>query len=294
MSIPAANPPRAAGQAPGSPAAARPGGAALETLRRALWELKFRARVRLRRGALPNALVIGASKGGTTSVYRWLSRHPQVCASRVKEVRYFNGHHERGPAWYAAQFDPKPGQTVLIEASPSYLWDPDAPGRIRSLLGEPKLIVLLREPVERAWSQYWMKVRRGEETGSFEEVLRREAEGFGVAGQMPSDGSVPRLRYGRHSYLGKGLYAPQIERWLSVFPRDCFHFVRSEDLFRGPAETMSGLLRFLGLPPIQLEGLEPFNAGRYPPLDPAVHHKLAACFAESNARVEQLTGIRWS
>ncbi|MEA3038718.1 MAG: hypothetical protein QOE79_1231 [Sphingomonadales bacterium] len=274
-----------------SPASPSPG--PLARLRGALWELKFRVRVRLGRGALPNALIIGASKGGTTSVYRWLSRHRQVCASRVKEVRYFNGHFEQGPAWYAAQFEPKPGQTVLIEASPSYLWDPDVPERVRSLLGEPKLIVLLREPVDRAWSQYWMKVRRGEEAGSFEEVLRREAERFGPAGQMPSDGSVARTSYGRQSYLGKGLYAPQIERWLSVFPRRCFHFIRSEDLFRDPAAAMSGLLRFLDLPPMDLKGLEPFNTGAYPPLDPALHSKLAAVFADSNARVEQLTGIRW-
>jgi hypothetical protein len=281
--VPAADPSPLPGRFPASPSG----------LRHALWELRFRARVRLRRGALPNALVIGASKGGTTSVYHWLSRHPAVCVSRVKEVRYFNGHFEQGPGWYAAQFAPKPGQTVLVEASPSYLWDPDVPERVRSLLGEPKLIALLREPVDRAWSQYWMKVRRGEEERSFEGVLQREAECFGAAGQMPSDGSVPRIRYGRESYLGKGLYAPQVERWLSVFPRHCFHFIRSEDLFREPAEALSGLLRFLGLPQMRLEGLEPFNAGRYPPLDPAVRFELAACFVDSNARVEQLTGIRW-
>src|SRR3954452_566823 len=176
----------------------------LARLRHALWDLKFRVRVALGRGALPNSLIIGASKGGTTSVYHWLSRHPAVCVSRIKEVRYFNGHYDRGPVWYAAQFEPKRAQKVLVEASPSYLWDPDVPERVRSLLGEPKLIVLLREPVERAWSQYWMKVRRGGE-GSFDEALQREAECFGLAGQMPPDGSVPRLRYGRHSYLGKGL-----------------------------------------------------------------------------------------
>lgn len=272
---------------------ARAAASPLARLRHAFWELKFRARLRLGLGALPNTLIIGASKGGTTSVYRWLSRHPAVCVSRIKEVRYFNGHYEKGPDWYAAQFAPKPGQTVLVEASPSYLWDPDVPERVRALLGEPKLIVLLREPVERAWSQYWMKVRRGEETASFEQVLEREVESFGLAGQMPVDRSVPRIRYGRESYLGKGCYAPQIERWLSVFPRDCFRFIRSEDLFRDPAETMSGLLRFLDLPPMKLDGLEPFNAGRYPPLDPDVRGKLAGCFAQSNARVEQLTGICW-
>jgi hypothetical protein len=265
----------------------------LARLRHALWDLKFRIRLGLRRGALPNSLIIGASKGGTTSVYHWLSRHPAVCVSRMKEVRYFNGHYEQGPAWYAAQFEPKPGQKVLVEASPSYLWDPDVPERVRSLLGEPKLIVLLREPVERAWSQYWMKVRRGEETASFEGALEREAEWFGLAGRMPSDGSVPKLGYGAYSYLGKGLYAPQIERWLSVFPRDRFHFIKSEDLFREPAGTMCGLLRFLDLPPMKLDGLEAFNAGRYPPLDPGVRSKLAGCFAQSNARVEELTGICW-
>ena len=262
-------------------------------LRHALWQLHFHARVALGRGALPNALVIGASKGGTTSVYRWLARHPQVCASRVKEVRYFNGHYEKGPRWYAAQFAPKPGQRVLMEASPSYLWDPGVPERVRSLLGTPKLVVLLREPVDRAWSQYWMRVRRSGETASFPEVIRREAEAFGLAGQMPLHGSVDGLRYGRNSYLGKGLYGPQIERWLSLFPRECFHFIRSEDLFHAPARAMSELLQFLELPSAAMDDFGAHNAGRYPPLDPALRRELTVHFAESNARVEQLTGISW-
>jgi hypothetical protein len=247
----------------------------------------------LGRGRLSDTLIIGASKAGTTSLYHWLARRPAVCPSRVKEVRYFNGHLERGPRWYAAQFAPRRGATVLVEASPSYLWDPHVPARVRALLGAPRLIVLLREPVDRAWSQYWMNVRRGRETASFEAALAEEARRFGIAGQMPADGSVANIDYGRYSYLGKSLYAPQLERWLALFPRECFHFIRSEDLFAAPRRVLPGLLNFLDLAATQMADLAPRNAADYPPLDPNVRRELAPIFRQSNASVRELTRIEW-
>jgi hypothetical protein len=259
----------------------------------ALWHLKFEARAMLRRGALPNALIIGASKGGTTSLYHWLAQHPEVAPSRIKEVRYFNGHFEKGPRWYAAQFAPSRGERVLVEASPSYLWDPHVPARVRASLGAPKLVAALREPVDRAWSQYWMRVRRGETDAPFETVLAHEAARLGAAGQMADDGSVSALDYGFHSYLGKGLYAPQLERWLSVFPRESVHFIRSEDLFEAPERVLGGLLDFLGLPRAAIPDLRPRNAGEYPPLDPGLRRELAPLFAASNRRVAELAGISW-
>jgi hypothetical protein len=262
-------------------------------LRAALLRLRLRAGGALKRGRLPNAIVIGAAKGGTTSVYRWLSRHPDVCASRVKEVKYFNDHYDKGACWYAAHFVGDGRKSVRVEASPSYLWDPRLPERVRSLLPTPKLVVLLREPVDRAWSQYWMRVRHGWERLSFRDAIRREADRFGLAGPFPADGSVAATVYAHQSYLGKGVYAPQLERWLAAFPRSSFHFIRSEDLFRSPAAVLGELLRFLGLAPLALNDLLPQNAGRYPPLDAEFRHELDACFAASNRRVEQLTGISW-
>lgn len=258
-----------------------------------LSELRTRIRAGLGRGALPNALIIGASKGGTTSLYHWLRRHPGVCASRVKEVQYFGDNYRMGPRWYAAQFAPRSAHEIRMEASPSYLWDPRVPERVRRLLGTPKLIVLLREPVERAWSQYWMNVRGGAETDSFGEALRREAEWFGPAGPFLPERSTSPAFYRLRSYLGKGVYAPQIERWLSIFPRANFHFIRSEDMFRSPEGTLSQLLRFLDLPPMEMKDLRPHNEGRYPPLDPEHRRDIQPFFAASNARVEQLTGICW-
>jgi hypothetical protein len=254
--------------------------------------LRLLLRAGLERGALPNALVIGAAKAGTTSVYRWLCQHPGICASYVKEILYFNDYHKKGSRWYAAHFAPQPGQSIRMEASPGYLWDPCVPERVKRLLGTPKLIVLLREPVDRAWSQYWMNVRGGGEKASFPEALRRETALFGQAGQFSPDLTSHDV-YRNRSYLGKGVYAPQLERWLSVFPHTCFHFIRSEDMFRSPHLVLSQLLRFLDLAPVEMTNLRPHNDGRYPPLDAELRRELQPIFSESNARVEQLTGIRW-
>jgi hypothetical protein len=110
---------------------------------------------------------------------------------------------------------------------------------------------------------------------------------------MPEDGSVSNLDYGRHSYLGKGLYAPQLERWLSVFPRESFHFIRSEELFEASERVLGGLLDFLGLPRTVIPDLTPRNGGKYPPLDPGLRRALEPVFATSNVRVTALTGISW-
>lgn len=256
-------------------------------------DLWIRARAALTRGQLPNALVIGASKGGTTSLHDWLSRHPAICTSRVKEVRYFSSHYDKSLDWYAAHFAPKRGETVRLESSPNYLWDANVPRRVRERLGTPKLIVLLREPIDRAYSQYAMRLRLGMVEGSFEEVLAREEARFGAAGQMPEDGSVHFLDYARYSYLGKSLYAPQVERWLSVFPLESFMFIRSEDVFAHPAAVMDALLRFLDVPAFSFPHLPARNVGTYQPVGKEMRCTLQPLFEASNGRIEVLTGIHW-
>ena len=263
-------------------------------LRRKANSLRFWTRVWLRRGALPNTLIIGAAKAGTTSLFDWLSQHPEVSASRIKEVKFFDHNWSRGPAWYRAQFAPRRRHKVILEASPNYLWNRPVPERARDLLGAPKLIVLLREPVDRAYSHHAMKVRQGMETRGFEEALEAERERLApYAGRAEAGDEAALGRFERFAYAAESRYADQLERWLAVFARENFLFIRAEDLFRDPRAELARTLEFLGLSTFQFPDLVPQNVGAYPPLDPALRARLEARFAEPNRRLAELTGIGW-
>src|SRR6187200_1451927 len=125
---------------------------------------------------LPDFLVIGAQKAGTTALYAYLRWHPGITGPSWKEVSFFDRHWWRGEAWYRGQFPLRAGGRLVGEASPSYLFHPLAPERARSLVPDAKLIALVRNPVDRAYSQYQHAVALGREPLSFEDALAAEDE----------------------------------------------------------------------------------------------------------------------
>ncbi|HEX8675395.1 MAG TPA: sulfotransferase domain-containing protein [Longimicrobium sp.] len=238
----------------------------------------FHARHLLGLGTLPNALIIGAAKCGTTSLFEYLAQHPNACAARSKELRFLDQQWDPGRVrWYAAHFAASRRHLVSFEATPGYLLHPEAPARAHSLLPDVRLIVMLREPVARAYS-YWNHRRdEGTETLSFEEAIEAE------------DG-----RKRAFWYVQGGMYAEQISRWLRYYPPSSFLFIKSEDFYRSPAAELERVTEFLGLPGHPFRDLTPRNRRSYPaPLHPATRTMLEPRFAESNARVAELTGISW-
>ena len=143
----------------------------------------------------PTFLIIGAQKSGTTSLHRYLSKNPAVLLASPKEVRYFHRNHERGDRWYRAQFPLRAharlteftvgSKPAIGEASPIYLFDPRAPGRVHAFDPSMKLIALLRDPVDRAYSHFHMQLRWGYETVSFEEHPNRHEKIVSVAAESP-------------------------------------------------------------------------------------------------------------
>ena len=131
-------------------------------------------------GARPDFLIVGAQRGGTTSLYHYLSAHPQISASVIKEIHYFDLYYGCGENWYKAHFAPPWWLNVrgalTGEATPYYLYTPAAAARVAALIPDVRLVVLLREPVRRAYSQYHMAVQQGTETYSFSEAVEREAD----------------------------------------------------------------------------------------------------------------------
>lgn len=183
----------------------------------------------MKTGILPDFIIIGAMKAGTTTLYEYLSRHPQVGMSREKETDYFVAGRgwDRGLPWYQAQF--APGSQVYGEASPNYTKRqafPGVPDRVATLIPAVKLVFVARDPVARAESQYRHAVLSGED--------------------LPPPGQLIGTHHLQH-LIDTSSYATQIDPWLERFPPENFLFLRFEALIANPAPVLTELAAFLGI-----------------------------------------------
>jgi hypothetical protein len=195
--------------------------------------------------AWPNLFVVGAAKAGTTLLWRSLAAHPDVYMSALKEPHYFSGFKppSRHPtvdseAAYLALFDPGSGRRYRGEASPSYLWHADAPAKIARRSPEARIVISLRDPVERTHSAYLMNARLGAEPEPFEAVVARELD--------PSFVPAPE----RVGYVRSGLYADGVQRYLELFPGRVLVLL-FDDLIREPEGQLLRVWEFLGVDPAQ-------------------------------------------
>jgi sulfotransferase family protein len=240
---------------------------------------------------LPDFLVLGAQKAGTTALYAYLRWHPGITGPSWKEVSFFDRHWWRGESWYRGQFPLRAGGRLVGEASPSYLFHPLAPERARSLVPAAKLIALLRNPVDRAYSQYQHEVALGREPLSFEDALAAEEERTrGETDRLVADARAFSRAWWDHTYAARGRYAEQLERWLAVYPREQLLVVSTEELGEKPAETYAAILAFLGAAPHDLEEYPRVFDREYEPMRADTRVALAASFAGPNRRLEELLG----
>lgn len=241
---------------------------------------------------LPGFLIIGAQKAGTTSLHEYLCQHSRVAAPATKEVHFFDHDFQRGTGWYRAHF-PRPRYPASLtgEATPYYLFHPLVPGRAAEVLPEARLIVLLRNPIDRAFSQHNHERVLGFESLSFEEAIA--AEPGRLAGEEDRLLAEPRYRsfaHQHHSYLSRGRYHVQLERWLQCFDRDRLLVLSAEDLFTAPADVVGQAQEFLGLEPETPVDMAAKNARSYAPIDADVRRRLRADFEEDNRRLYRLVG----
>ncbi len=250
--------------------------------------------------ALPGFLVLGTQRGGTSTFYDYLARHPSVAPASRKEVHFFDRNHHRGDAWYRAHF-PKQDQldaddAITGEATPNYLFFEPAPARVARLLPEARFIVLLRDPVERAHSAWRLMVESGYEPLSFRDAVAAEPERIGgLIDAAPSD-NPPPIDLFRYSYIARGRYAAQLERWFSFFDKDRFLILESRDLFDAPQETIQATTDFLGLPRHSMVTVQKRNHIPGEPLGLEERERVGALFVEDDRRLTELLGrpLSWS
>ncbi|MGV8908975.1 MAG: sulfotransferase domain-containing protein [Propionicimonas sp.] len=246
----------------------------------------------------PGYLVVGTKRGGSTSAYHWIAKHPQVAPCRTRKgTHYFDVNFHRGEQWFRSGFErPRSPWKITGEASPYYMFHPLAPQRIVATLPDVRLIVVLREPVARAWSHYQYELARGAEDLPFEVALDREAERLeGEEERLAADPAYESFEHRHHSYLARGHYADQLTRFLDLFPRDQLLVMQSEALFAEPRGQLNRVWDFLGLERVELDGLQALKPGSYGAIPQNVRSRLKRLYADHNERLYSLPGIdfRW-
>ena len=259
-------------------------------LRNAVWTYgKATAAVR----PLPDFLILGAQKAGTTALYAYLRRHPEITGPSWKEVSYFDRHYARGPNWYRGNFPNllRSRGELVGEASPSYLFHPLAPRRVAALVPDAKLIVLVRNPVDRAYSHYHHEVALGREPLSFEDALAAEdGRTAGEEARLAAEPGYFSHAWWNHTYKARGCYAEQLERWLDVFPLERLLVLPSEELLGEPGRTHARVLEFLGAEPHLLDSYPRVFEREYEAMRPETRAELGAYFAGPNHSLYELLG----
>lgn len=240
---------------------------------------------------LPAFLITGGQRCGTTSMYRTLSQHPAVLKPVLhKGVHYFDTAYDRGPRWYrghfplrltAARVRRRTGvEPQTFESSPYYLVHPLAADRIAADLPGVKLIVLLRDPVERAYSAHAHELARGFEDQPFERALELEDERLaGQAERLVADPTYQSPSHQHHGYLARGRYVEHLLRLERLVGRDRLHVVDSHEFFTSPEPVHAAVLDFLGLPALGTPVFERHNARARVPMDETLRSRLTEHFA---------------
>ncbi len=255
---------------------------------------------------LPSFMIIGAKRGGTTSLYKYLLQHPKIeplfpARQNIKGTHFFDSEFHRGVRWYRSHF-PTGAYSALRsrgdvpalagEGSPYYLFHPLAAERAAEVAPDAKLIALLRDPVERAYSHYKERLRHSSEELSFEQAL--DAEPARLAGEeerLRREPGYYSYEHEHRSYVAQGRYLDMLPRWLDRYPSERVLILPSEDLYADPQATVDRIFAFLGLPPFALRDVTRHNYVPTGSMRQQTRHHLQRLFAEHNRELARYLGM---
>ena len=242
----------------------------------------------------PNFIIIGAVRCGTTSLYQNICEHPNVISAKQDEIGFFDSNFHLGLDWYKSFFPKndelqkvkeKEGFGITGEDTPFYLWNELACDRILKTIPDCKLIVILRNPVNRAYSNYQLSVRNGKENLSFAEVINIEKN------QLVRDGiyldnkiNLEKFKHPR-SNLVKGWYYEQLKIWIEKFPQDQILIISTEELENKPQETMNIVFNFLKLPEYKMKQFQKLKFVKYENMNQETKQNLLKYFKPKNEKL---------
>lgn len=244
----------------------------------------------------PDFMLIGAGKAGTTSLEYYLTQHPKIESTTVKEIHYFDYGFKNGKGWYKSHFPTIFNKNISGDCTPNYLDHPVAVERIKTQFPKMKFIVILRDPIERAYSQYQHTKRNGDESLTFEDAIKQESQRLqGEIDKIKNDPLYPGTNYNKYSYLERSKYYPQLKKWFEFFDKTQFLILQYETAFIDPKKTMNIIFRFLNLD--SFENIK-FNiqntGGNYEKLDSETQNKLKKLFHPFNLKLKKLVNIDYN
>lgn len=255
-----------------------------------------------RRRQLPSFILVGAQRAGTTSFFRALQSHPLIHSANFhKGVNYFDVNYRKGPDWYAGHFPTAAhlrwrtrdvaGDPNTFEASGYYMFHPRAAERMAQDLPDVRILMMLRDPVERAYSAWKHELARGFETETFERALELE-EGrlAGEVERMCADDDYQSAAHRHQAYRLRGQYADQLTRLQDYFPTDRIHVIESEAFFEQPERTYAGVLDFLGLPRVMPQRFDRWNGRPSSPMGDDTREELRRHFEPHDGTLAALLG----
>lgn len=251
---------------------------------------------------LPTFIIFGVPRCGTTSLYNYLIEHPSIEPALSKEVGFFELNYKKGIKWYKLYF-PIVFRKYLIEkkfrkyfitgeATSNYIHHPRVPVRIKKEIPNVKLIALLRNPVDRAFSQYFKQVKQGREDLSFEDAIKNEFDRLkGETKKMNEDADYYSLKYHNYSYLTAGIYIDRIKIWFDTFSEKQILIVKSEDFYEKPEQIYKQILKFLELPEWNLSQYKRYNFFEdQPKIKSSTRRELSEFFKPNNERLYNFLG----
>ena len=251
---------------------------------------------------LPDFLILGTEKGGTTSLYRDLIQHPFINSPVTKEISFFSRYYDRGLNWYRVCFPFKHHKFFVKnlqkknfltgEASVRYFDHPHAPERIKQLIPNVKLIILLRNPIDRAYSQYNMIVRGGFEKLTFQQAIQKEKDRTSEEYEkMLMDKNYYSEIYFLYAYLNRGIYVDTLKKWMDTFPKEQFLIMHSKDFFDNSSKIYHKTLDFLNMPKFDLKNYYDIGISyKNPKMDSKLRSQLVEYFKPHNERLYKFLG----
>lgn len=249
---------------------------------------------------LPDFIVIGAKRCGTTSLYHYLGLHPSIKKSSHDHLGFFDDNYHLGLQFYRSFFPTvfqqrsiikRTGKFLTYDVTSSYIQDSKNAVRIHSLFPEIKLIAILRNPVDRAYSEYNLHLRADNKMQDFEFYVNQEIleieddEKNGVVGDLEPFTS------GKKNYLRKGFYFEQLSPWFNLFPKKNIHIISTESLGEKPNEVLNGIFEFLGVTHHQINTEKKHEKGNYKKMNDSTKELLQKFFVPRNKKLYDLIGM---
>ena len=247
---------------------------------------------------LPDFFVIGPGRTGTTSLFHYLDQHPSLSKSAYDELGFFDVNFHLGFHWYRSLFPSiltkfriklKTNFFMTYDVTPSYVRRPWIARRIKKLFPNSKLIIILRNPIDKTYSHYYLSTTSGE-TRNFEEVIKKDMDDISKWNINSKDDNYFATKV-ENSKLARGFYVEQLLPWFELFPKNQILIISSEELASNTKNVMSEIFKFLNLPDYKIPNIEKVNVSKYSKMNPDTRKILIDFFKPYNEELSNFSNI---